>query len=211
MDVREAMTAPAVTVSLRQTIGEAAAIMRRGRFRHLPVVQSGALAGVISERDLHTGDGTLSEDEHRRRPLRAVMTADVITIAAHDPIEQAARLMLENKVGCLPVMEQDAVVGIITESDIFRAFVRTLGVMEPGTRVQIRAPDLASALEQIAGAARTRGVRVISIISEPPATDGSCRLVVRFGTLLIAPLIAALRESGLSVEEPEPGRAGAMP
>jgi acetoin utilization protein AcuB len=174
--------------------------MRRGRFRHRPVVAGDVLVGVLAERDLHAGEAVHQED----RSVRSVMTAGVITIGPDDPVEQAARLMLENKIGCLPVVENRALTGIITESDIFRAFVGVLGVMEPGTRVQIDTRDLAAALESMARVARSRGVRIVSIISERGAGETSARLVIRFGTLMVRPLVEALRAAGLDVDEPDP-------
>jgi acetoin utilization protein AcuB len=130
------------------------------------------------------------------------MTANVITVGPDDPVEQAAQLMLENKVGCLPVVEKAALIGIITESDIFRAFVGVLGVMEPGTRVQINSDDFATALACVAEVARSRRVRIISVISEPPGDERPGRLVVRFATLMVRPLVEALRAAGLDVDEP---------
>ena len=208
MDVHEAMTARPVTVTPAQTIAEAQALMRHGRFRHLPVVADGALAGVVTERDLRVADPAAWTPELANRPVRAVMTRDVITVGPDDPVEHAARLMLENKVGCLPVVEGELLVGIITESDIFRAFVQVLGVMEPGTRVQVRAANVAEALARIAEVAHQRGVRVVSIVSEVSQPGEPVALTVRFATLMLAPLTAALRASGLQVAEPDPGRAG---
>lgn len=205
------MTPEPVTVPPSATVEEALALMRRGRFRHLPVVADGTLAGVISERDLHAGEQAGLDDVQRRRQVRGLMVRDVITIGPSDPVEHAARLMLENKIGCLPVMEEGKLAGIITEADIFRAFVEVLGVMEPGTRVQVRASDLAGALDRIAEVARTQRVRVISVVSDAPATGRTPGVVVRFGTLMIGPLVAALRASGLEVDEPEPGLAGTAP
>ena len=204
MDVAEAMTKHPITVAPEQSIADAELMMRRGRFRHLPVVAGGQLVGVVTERDFHASMHD-EDDVHRNRPVRTVMTRDVITVTPSDPVEQAARLMLENKVGCLPVMDGDALVGIITESDIFRAFVQVLGVLEPGTRVQIRAPDLVAALERVAEVAQEQRIRVVSIVSEPPGAAGMPSVVVRFGTVMLAPLIAALQARGLDVEQPDPG------
>ncbi|MGD9894587.1 MAG: CBS and ACT domain-containing protein [Dehalococcoidia bacterium] len=205
------MTAAPTTVPPNATVEEATAVMRHGRFRHLPVVSDGVLVGVVSERDLHAGDHIVPDELHRGRPVRSTMVHDVITIGPDDPVEQAARLMLENKVGCLPVMEDGRLTGIITEADIFRAFVQVLGVMEPGTRIQIRSADLVSALDQIAAVARRQQVRVISVVSDPATVGRSAGLVVRFGTMMIAPLVAALRAAGLDVVEPEPGLTGTAP
>jgi len=208
MDVRAAMTARPVTVTPGQSLEEAAALMRRGRFRHLPVTQDGALVGIITERDLHGGESTGADGEARRRPVRTVMAVNVVTIGPDDPVEEAARLMLENKVGCLPVLDGAGVAGIITESDIFRAFVRILGVLEPGTRIQIRTRDLAGALEGVGGVARARGIRVAAVASEVSVASTEATLVVRFATPMIAQLTTALRASGLDVVEPDPGATG---
>lgn len=205
------MTGDPTTVLPNATVEEASSLMRRGRFRHLPVVVDGVLAGVVSERDLHTADQAVPEEMHRQRQVRSMMTRNVITIGPDDPVEQAARLMLENKIGCLPVMEDGRLTGIITEADIFRAFVEVLGVMEPGTRIQIRCADLGGALDQVAGVARAQQVRVISVVSDPATADRGAGLVVRFGTMMIAPLVAALREAGLEVDEPEPGLSRTAP
>jgi acetoin utilization protein AcuB len=208
MDVRDAMTPRPVVVAPEQTVAEAQGLMRRGRFRHLPVVAGGVLAGVVTERDLHAADSIVLNPEQANRPVRSRMTRNLITVAPDDPVEHAARLMLENKIGCLPVLDGSDLVGIITEADIFRAFVQLLGVMEPGTRIQLRAANLAEALERVAEVAQHQGVRIISVVTESPRPDAPASLVVRFGTLMLGPLTAALRASGLEVTEPDAGRAG---
>ena len=203
MNVREAMTPRPVVVTPETTIEAATSLMRRRRFRHLPVVADDALVGVVSERDLHALESPDDDLVRRQRPVHSIMTPNVVTIGPDDPVEQAARLLLENKIGCLPVVEDGALVGIITESDIFRAFVAFLGVMEPGTRVQIHTSDLTSALGRIAEVAQAQGVRVVTVVSEAGRAPDECGLIVRFGTVMIAPLVAALRAAGLEVSDPD--------
>jgi len=203
MNVRDAMTAHPQTIPPETPIQDAAERMRHGRFRHLPVTEDIHLVGIVTERDLHVHDGPDAAMQ-RNRPVRAVMTREVISVAPDDPIEQAARLMLENKVGCLPVLENGQLAGIITESDLFRAFVDVLGVLEPGTRVQIHAEDLAVTLARVAEVARSRSARIISVVSDSGAGRGRPGLVVRFGTVMLAPLLTALREAGVEVDAPNP-------
>jgi acetoin utilization protein AcuB len=210
MDIRAAMTSKVVTVTPADSLEDAAALMRRGRFRHLPVVRDGVLQGVVTERDLQLQEGGLPSDDMRQRSVRSVMSADVITIGPSDPIEEAARLMLENKVGCLPVVEGNDLVGIVTESDIFRAFVNVLGVMEPGTRIQVHTTDLAAALEAVGAVARSQRVRIIAVASEMSDSERA-QLVVRFSTPLIAQLTGALRARGLEIVGPDPGDVGGKP
>jgi acetoin utilization protein AcuB len=200
VNVREAMTARPATVAPGDSVASAAAIMRRGRFRHLPVVDDDVLVGVVSERDLYRGDGV----EPSQRAVRSVMSAETITIAPDDPLEEAARIMLENKVGCLPVVEEGRLTGIVTESDIFRAFVDVLGVLEPGTRIQIRTSSLDEALTHVVDVARRAKVRIVSINSERGRAPEEWGLVVRFGTVTIEPLLQELRSAGLDVLTPDP-------
>lgn len=128
--VRDLMTADPATIDVEATLLDAWALMDRGRFRHLPVVDGDELVGVISERDvLRTGgfahpDGP--EDVLARlgtQGVREVMAAYPETVEADTPIAGAATTMLDNQFGCLPVVEGSRVVGILTSSDFLRAVV----------------------------------------------------------------------------------------
>jgi acetoin utilization protein AcuB len=116
--------------------------------------------------------------------------------------------MLENKVSCLPVLDDGRVTGILTQSDIYRAFIETMGVLEPGTRIQIYAPDLTAALAGVVRVAAERQVRVVGVHSEPGRRPGEAGLVVRFGTAMLAGLVHDLRGAGLDVVEPDPTTPG---
>jgi CBS domain-containing protein len=105
-------------------------VMRLGRIRHLPVLQQGRLAGIVSQRDLlaHSLSRTLDFDPQDRRSfLKSVdvseaMTRDVVTIDPGTSLEEAARLLIRHQIGCLPVVGSDGVpVGLVTETDLLRA------------------------------------------------------------------------------------------
>jgi len=95
--------------------------------------------------------------------VRDVMTKKVITVTEMTPLEEAARLMLENKIGGLPVMLGESVVGIITESDIFRVFTEILGGFEKGVRLTILAPYFKGSLAQIAAAISQAGGMILAL------------------------------------------------
>ncbi|RIH82485.1 Inosine-5'-monophosphate dehydrogenase [Calidithermus terrae] len=129
--VRQWMTADPVTVTPETTVPDAALIMRQGGFRRLPVMEDGKLVGIVTDRDLKEAmpsDATsLSIWEINylvaKLPVREVMSYPVISIDESATLEQAAKTMLENKLGGLPVVSGEKLVGIVTVSDVLRAFV----------------------------------------------------------------------------------------
>ncbi len=133
MLVRELMTAPPEIVTPELDLAELAEIMEQRRIRHAPVVNDeGQLVGLVSHRDLVQGalrerDATLSEQREalELRSVEDVMTREPQTIDPDDDVKAAASLMLENKYGCLPVMDNERLVGILTEADFVRYAAET--------------------------------------------------------------------------------------
>jgi acetoin utilization protein AcuB len=132
MKVCEHMSQPAISVSPTTPVAEASKLLHERRIRRLPVIDNhGVLVGIVSERDLlrvmPSPATTLSVWEIpellERLLIKDVMTRDVITVTTETPIQDAAQLMVDNKVGGLPVEDEAGrVVGMITETDIFRVF-----------------------------------------------------------------------------------------
>jgi CBS domain-containing protein len=128
--VRDIMPRKMVTISESDTLSTVEDIMTLGHVRHMPVVRAGKLVGVVSERDLLRASlSTLSEfgTEQRRAFLQVVeitrvMSSPAITISPESSVEEAALTMAERKIGCLPVVDEDELVGIITETDVLRFF-----------------------------------------------------------------------------------------
>jgi len=109
-----------------------------------------------------------------------VMTKEVITVAEDVPLEEAARLMADNKIGCLPVTREGMVVGIITESDIFKIFLELLGAREKGIRLTVLAPYFKGSLAEISSAITQRGGLILALnvfLGEDPSNWG-CMLKV---------------------------------
>lgn len=131
MRVSELMSRNVATVAVSESCQEAVSRMVRRKIRHLPVVDGeGALVGIVTDRDLRhhlfeprvlKGIGAVSVDALLKAvPVEEVMSSPVVTVAPDDDLEEAARAMLEDKVGSLPVVEAGRVVGIITETDLLR-------------------------------------------------------------------------------------------
>jgi acetoin utilization protein AcuB len=129
--VKDWMGRPATTISADATCRQAIDSMRAGRIRHLPVVDRGRLVGIVTDRDLRQVvfdpaiQERLSQDDGDildTRTIRDVMTWAVISIGPETDLRQAARLMYEQKIGALPVVEGGRVLGVLTEHDVLRAF-----------------------------------------------------------------------------------------
>jgi CBS domain-containing membrane protein len=135
MQVRELMSTDLVTLTEDETLAHAQGCMARGRIRHLPVVRDGKLVGLLTHRDLLAASFSIfAEVDHgeQRRlfgtvPVVEVMHRDVVTVAPDLPVREAARILLKNKYGCLPVVgPAGELVGILTEADFLRLTVRLL-------------------------------------------------------------------------------------
>jgi acetoin utilization protein AcuB len=118
MQISNLMTSDPVTVGPHDTLALAKSIMEAGHFRRVPVVDSGTLVGIVTERDLREHLGYLSLTR-----VSAAMRTSLITISPYDTVEDAARLMLQHKIGGLPIIDQGKLVGIVTTSDLLKAFL----------------------------------------------------------------------------------------
>lgn len=128
MLVGKHMSKNPVTVTSQDTLATAQARMLDGRFRRLPVVENGKLVGILSDRNVREHMGHLE-----RTKVNVAMTQDLMTVTPLTTLEEAAKLLLQHKIGGLPVVEGGELVGIITTSDILQAFLDVMGASEEGT------------------------------------------------------------------------------
>jgi len=171
MLVKHRMTPNPITVSPDTTFPDAFRIIRDKGIRYLPVVdRRGNLIGVVTQSDLlrasPSSATTLTVFEMNyllaRLQVKEVMSSP-ITVPEDAPIEEAARLMVERGIGCLPVMRDGVLVGIITETDIFKAFVEILGSGEAVLRVTMRVPDVPGELARMTGVIAELGGNLCSV------------------------------------------------
>jgi len=149
MFVATRMTGNPFTVTPETTVPDAAAIMKKHNVRHLPVVESGRVVGVIANSDVAKASPSpatsLSASEltylFGKLKVGSIMTRDPITIAPGALLEMAAVAMRDNKIEMLPVVDNGKLVGVITESAILDAFIELLGFRDSGTRLTLDAED----------------------------------------------------------------------
>ncbi|WP_304225770.1 CBS and ACT domain-containing protein [Gracilinema caldarium] len=189
MNVGQRMTKNPVTVTPDVSVPDAQAIMRREKIRRLPVLdKQGKLVGIVTSSDLiHASPSpATSLDMYElhyllsKLKVEAVMTKNVLTVSEDLPIEEAARIMADNNISGLPVMRSNILVGIITESDLFKLFIELFGARHSGVRLTVLLPERKGELADVAGAIAKIGGNIISLATfegEDP-TNSYCTLKV---------------------------------
>lgn len=171
MLVGERMSHPVITVPPDMPIAEALNMMRREHIRRAPVVKEGKLLGIISEKDLLNASPSpvtsLSIWELNyllsKVTVKEVMTTHVLCVTEDTPIEEAARIMADNKVGGLPVLRDDHIVGIITETDLFKIFLELMGAREKGVRASVLVVDQPGQLAKLSQTIANLGGNIVAL------------------------------------------------
>lgn len=180
MQVRDYMSKPPIVVAPKTPISDALKLMRDRKIRRLAVVDAkGRLVGIVSDKDLLHAEPSpatsLSIWEIAyllgKITVGQVMTSDVLTVNPTTPLEEAAQIMVDRKIGGLPVVEGHQIVGVITETDIFKVFAVLLGAAEPGTGVTATATDRPGLLADLTGATAQAGGDITAIVTYP--ADGA--------------------------------------
>jgi acetoin utilization protein AcuB len=184
MLVGERMSHPVISINPDMPIIDALNLMKRERIRRTPVVREGKMVGIVSDKDLLNASPSpatsLSVWEMNyllsKITVRDVMTKKVLTVTEDTPIEEAARIMADNKIGGLPVMRNDHVVGIITETDLFKIFLELMGAREPGVRGTVLVLDKPGQLAKLTEMIANLGGNIIAF-GQFTGEDPSNRLV----------------------------------
>jgi acetoin utilization protein AcuB len=189
MLVGKRMTRNPITIKPDLPIAEALEWMRREKVRRFPVVdKKGKLVGIVARSDLLYASPSpvtslnVWEVTYLLSQVKVaeVMTKDVITITEDCPLEEAARIMADNGIGGLPVMRDGLVVGIVTESDLFKVFLEVFGGRQKGVRLTALAPYFKGSLAQISTAISQAGglIWALNVFEGEDPTNWGCTLKV---------------------------------
>ncbi len=210
MLVKERMSRNPLTIKPDIPVTEAQALMKREKIHHLPVVdRNGRLVGIVTEKDLLYASPspatTLSVYEIAsllaKLSVEKVMSKKPVTVTEDVPLEEAARIMADRNIGGLPVMRGTTLVGIITESDLFRVFIELFGARQKGVRITAVLPNQCGELAKVSGALCNAGGNIIALgtfLADDP-TQG--RLTVKVEGISREKVEEALRPLAVRIED----------
>ena len=207
MFVKLWMNSNPITIVAGQTIADADQLLREHKIRRLPVVdKEGHLIGIVSKHDVadalpssvdSTCDGTPGLSNSVQ--IQAIMTASPMTVDPLTPLETVAKQMRKHKLGGMPVVQDGKLVGVITESDIFSAFMTMLGADSEGARIEMVIGKTSRALYDCLELCRRYHVHILAITVYRDYSDEHQLVTVRLEGDEMQDMLAALRRSGATV------------
>ncbi len=186
MLVKNWMSRPAITVDIDDSMQNAIRLMKQHRIRLLPVMKKGKLVGIVSDRDLKrasASDATTLEVHEllyllSQLKLKNIMTKNPITVPEDYTVEETAEVLLVKKISGAPVVDKTGkVVGIITQSDLFRVLISLTGISSRGVQFAFKLEDRAGSIKEVADVIREFGGRMVSILTSYEKVDAGFRKV----------------------------------
>lgn len=207
MLVRERMSKPVITIPPQMTVPDALNLMKQEHIRRLPVVERGKLVGIVTDKHLLSASPSpatsLSVWEITyllsKLAVDRIMSRQVVTITEDTPLEEAARIMIDNKIGGLPVLRGDQLVGIITESDLMKTFLEFMGARERGIRLTLLVKEEKGGLAQLAQTIAALGGNIVAMGLFAGEAPSNRVATVKVAEVSREALLAALRPLALKV------------
>ncbi len=209
MYVKNEMTANPITINADDVISKAADIMSENNLHRLPVMENGKLVGLVTK-GLITSKGvggatSLSVFELNyllnRTSVKTVMIKlkDLVTISSNKLLEEAASLMLAHDIGCLPVVDDGELVGILTQNDLFKAFLDILGWQRKGSRIEVNVPDTLGILGEISKIFVDNNANITNFTVYRNNDDSTADLILRTTLTETDELEKELNQNGFKV------------
>ncbi|NRD76141.1 CBS domain-containing protein [Bacillus sp. BRMEA1] len=205
MIVEEIMKKNVVTLQPDNTVAEAIQAMETHNIRHIPIIDNEAhLVGLVTISRLKEVTSSIfrtnENPDNLKKPVDSIMERNVIIGHPLDFVEEVAGIFYEHKISALPIIKDQELVGIITETDLLRTMVELTGAHQPGSQIEIRVPNISGVLSDIAGIIRNRHANILSVLIYPDKQDEHYKiLVIRVQMMNPIELIQELKEAGHQV------------
>ena len=207
MLVRKKMKKDLITIAKDERMTVAKKIMKEKNIRHLPVVEGKRLVGLLTNMDIRKAEASPATSLEIRElhylldklTVSEIMTRNVITISPDVSVEEAAILLHDNKIGCLPVVEDGNLIGIITENDVMEILIDVMGMKEKGSRLEVVVDDKPGALADITRIIKESNVNITSVVTDVSDEPGKRVVVFKLKTFYFEPIKKALEGAGYPV------------
>ncbi len=194
------MTRDVVTLGPEASAHEAMGLCREKGIRHIPVVDKGRLVGLVSDRDLRdvspSREGRDQESALAWARLKDIMSTDLATISPLDTIDHVAQEIYDRKIGCLPVVDGQELVGIITSQDMMRTMIELTGAHVRGSWIEVEVPNQPGSLAEVTDAIRDRQVNIAGVFLGPAQKATHRIIVLRLETTNPKGIAQSLEEAG---------------
>ena len=209
MIVKEVMRTNVICASSDTKATEVKNMMTENNVSKLPVVDNGKLVGIVTKNDLLKAEPssatTLDMFEISyllsKLTVKKIMNTKVISVGPNEVVEEAARIMVDNKISCLPVVDGDALIGIITKSDLFHVFTEMFGAREKGVRVVALVNDAPGVLAKVAKEISDLNANIISAVTTKQGIDNKIMLTIKATGLDEAKMKSIFEDAGFEIQD----------
>ncbi len=205
MIVEEMMQKKVLTLQPTHTIKDAILVLRENKIRHLPITDiEGKVIGIISDRDIKqaTPSNILDHNDNELMTitLDKIMTKNPIIGHPLDFVEEIATIFYDQQIGCLPIVSQEKLVGIVTETDLLYKYIELTGAHQPGSHIEVRVPNKPGILFEVSKVFHDHSANVLSVLVYPDAKSEENKILVfRVKTMNPLQIIEDIRKEGFDV------------
>jgi len=204
MLVEEIMKTDVFTLSSDQTVQDVMDLFKEKRIRHAPIVDDGKVVGIVTDRDLKDAVPSrftvAPKGEPYKKKVAEIMTPNPVTTHPLDFVEEVAMIFYEQKIGCIPVVSNDELVGFLTETDLLYTFIELTGAHQPGSQIEVRVENRSGILYEVSKVFHEQNVNVLSVLVYPHRENNSNKILVfRVQTMNPLAIINDLKKEGFDV------------
>jgi acetoin utilization protein AcuB len=205
MLVEEIMKREVITLPPNEKIETALHLLHKHRIRHIPIVnEQNEVIGIISDRDVRDASPSIfaqtTNPEELQKEIKTIMSTPVITVHPLDFIEDVASIFYEHSIACVPVTENNKLIGIVTEKDILYTLIQLTGIHEQSSKIEIKVENKIGMLPKITKVIGNFHVNISSVLVYPCKDDETMKIITfRLRTLNPLPILQALKDEGFTV------------
>lgn len=205
MIIEDIMIKDVITLTQDATIEQAIETVKEKKIRHIPIIDDHQnLVGLLCDVDIRSATPSIFRiDEYKEdllRPVSDIMVKDVLTAHPLDFVEEIAYTFYDQRISCMPVVSDNKLIGIVTETDLLHTYVELTGANQPGSQIEVKVKNRLGTLSQIAAIIKRHNANVNSIFIYPYKDEPASKvLVLRVQTMNPAKIINSFSEEGFEV------------